>query len=184
MVEKEFVPVEESVGKSFQMDNFGNFRIVVKGKESEWVGYERIATLKIEDEQFIGVSEYYKGYLPTECTLRVEVVDEDGDSNFLKCKIISIEDKRILDHDDVEDIIREPGFDAEDYGYLVKESSQKDFVKIRITQFGNYAEQDRFFTKEEIIEYLTGAFPPEEFEVYDEDNNIINVRIDDGKVDG
>lgn len=171
---RRFVPTSECMEEAFQMDAFGNFRICVKGKESEWVGYERIAILDIDGEKFIGVSAYFEGYLPTECILRVEAVDEEGESNFFKCKIVDTEEDIILDSDDVEEILRDPTFDDEDYIYIVKKSSQKDFVKIKIISYDDSISGGKCLTSEEIIDVLIDAFAEGKYDIYDRNGNIIN----------
>lgn len=171
---KRFVPTPECAKKAFQMDDFGNFRIVVKGKEGDWVGYERVAMLDVDGEKFIGVSKYFDGYLPTECVMKVEVVDEDGEPNFFKFKVVNTVEDRILDHEEVDEILRDPPFDDEDYIYTVKESSQKDFVKIKMMQYGNCVNEGKYLTKEEIIDIIIDIFSTDEYDVYDEDGNIIN----------
>lgn len=175
---KEFIPVEEYKDKPFQMDGYGNFRIVLNGArgkiESEWVSYQEMAIIKVDTDLFIGVSDYYKGYLPTECMLKVEEVDEDGEPSFYKFKVADLIEDKIMSPKEIEDILINPPFDVEEYGIVVKPVSQKDFVKIRITQFGNTDTQDRFLSKEEVIDYVTDTFSAEDFDVYDEDNNLVN----------
>ncbi len=79
---KKHVPCDETYGKAFQMDDYGNFRIVVHGFTSEWVSYESIASLMLYDVQYIGVSAYYEGVLPHECVLKVEKTDiEDSEEH-------------------------------------------------------------------------------------------------------
>jgi len=175
---KKFVPIPECEDKPFQMDDYGNFRIAInsaKGKiYSSWTMYEGIAVVNVGTGLFIGVSNYYEGYLPTERLLRVEEVDEDGESNFFKCKVADLVADKVMGPQEIEEILRDPPFDVEEYGFNVKPASQKDFVKIRITQFGNVDEQDRFLSKEEIIDYIIDTFPAGEFDIFDENDNLIN----------
>jgi len=175
---KKFVPVPECEDKPFQMDDYGNFRIAInsaKGKiYSDWTIYKGVAAVHVGTGLFIGVSNYYVGYLPTERVLRVEEVDEDGESNFYKCKIADLIADKIMNPKEIEEILKDPPFDVEEYGFVVKPASQKDFVKIRIIQFGNVDEQDRFLSKEEIVDYIIDTFSAEDFDVYDENNNLIN----------
>lgn len=172
---RRFVPTPECMEETFQMDAFGNFRIWVKGKESEWVGYERIATLDVDGEKFVGVSAYFEGYLPTECVLKVEVVDEDGEPNFFKCKIVDTEEDKILDCEEVEEILKDPPFDDECYIYIVKESSQKDFVKIKMISYDGSISEGKCLTNEEIIDVLIDTFAEGKYDIYDRDGNIINI---------
>ena len=175
---KEFVPVDEYKDKPFQMDGCGNFRIIInsaRGKiESGWVAYQEIAVINTGTDLFIGVSDYYKGSLPTERVLKVEEVDEDGEPNFYKFKIADLVADKIMTPKETEEILINPPFDVEEYGFVVKPASQKDFVKIRITQFGNYNDQDSFLSKEEVIKYIIDTFSAEDFDVYDEDNFLVN----------
>ena len=175
---KEFEPTKEYKDRPFQMDGCGNFRIVInsaKGKiESRWVAYQEIAVVDVGTGLFIGVSDYYKGSLPTERLLKVEEVDEDGEPNFYKFKVADIVADKIMNPKEIEEILINPPFDVEEYGFVIKPASQKDFVKIRITQFGNYNEQDSFLSKEEVIKYIIDTFSAEDFDVYDDDNNVIN----------
>lgn len=175
---KKFLPIPECVDESFQMDDYGNFRIAVnsaKGKiYSNWTVYEGIAAVNVGTDSFIGVSNYHEGYLPTERILRVEEVDEDGESNFYKFKIADLKADKIMGPGEIDEILRDPPFDVEEYGFIVKSVSQKDFVKIRIVQFGNTDDQDRSLSKEEVIDYIVDTFSAEDFDVYDENNNLVN----------
>ncbi len=72
---KKHIPCAETDGKAFQMDDYGNFRIVVHGFPSDWVSYRSIASLMLYDVQYIGVSAYYEGVLPHECVLEVKKTD-------------------------------------------------------------------------------------------------------------
>ncbi len=69
---KKLEPCDEDVGKAFQMDDYGNFRIVVNGKSGEWKSYNSIATVEVDGILYIDVSAYYEGVLPHECVLKVE----------------------------------------------------------------------------------------------------------------
>lgn len=46
--------------------------------------------LDIDGERYIGVSPFHSNELPVRCVLRVEEVDEDGDANFYKFKIVDL----------------------------------------------------------------------------------------------
>ena len=161
------------------MDDYGNFRIAInssKGQiESDWVTYEEIATINIGNGLFIGVSDHYNGRLPTERLLRVEEIDEDGESNFYKFKIADLVEDRVLCPKEIDEILRDPPFDVEEYGFVVVSSSRKDFVKVKIIQFGNTDEQDRCLSKEEVVDYIIDTFPAVDFDVYNEENNIIEI---------
>lgn len=105
---KRFVPIPECVGKSFQIDDYGNFRIVVDDKESDWVDYQGIATLSIGEKLYIGVSDYFKGCLPTECVLKAEKRDDihkKEDEGFVKVKIVDKNKNEPLDMEDIEHVL-------------------------------------------------------------------------------
>lgn len=171
---EEHVATPETIGKPFQKDRYGNYRIVVKGHASEWCKRYQLATLKVDGEIYIGVSDIHDGHVPKECVAKIEVVDEDGEPNFYRFKIIDLAQNRALDLYDVYDTLGESPFDTEEYEFFVKGVSQEDFIKVRITQFGNYQESARLLTKEEVVDYIINTFSTGEFEVYDEDNNKIN----------
>jgi len=171
----EYVPTPETENKSFQEDSHGNFRIFVEGKLSQWERYDQIAFLKVEDRVYIGVTDFYRDYLPKGCALKVEIVDEDGEANFYKFKIIDLVADTILDKDDIEDILRDPSF-AEEYAFNIKESKLKDFVKIEITEFREFPLREYMMTKEDVEEYLKDTLPSEDFDVINEDGEKINTR--------
>lgn len=172
----EHVPTTETINRSFQEDSHGNFRIVVEGKSSEWEKYNEIAFLKVEDRTYIGVTDFYRDYLPKRCALKVEVVDEDGETNFYKFKIIDLVEDSLLDRDDVEDLLQDSSFVEEEYVFNIKESKLKDFVKIAITEFRNFPLQEHIMTKEEVEEYLKGTLPSEDFDIINEDGKKINTK--------
>ena len=58
----------------FQMDCYGHFRIVVDGIEGEPVSYEGIASVEVNGETYIGVSQYY-GAPPSERIFRLVPMD-------------------------------------------------------------------------------------------------------------
>lgn len=176
----ECVPTPDTANKSFQEDSHGNFRIFVEGKLSEWERYNQIAFLKVEDRAYIGATDFYRDYLPKRCAMKVEVVDEDGEANFYKFKIIDLIAGEVLCADDIEDILKDPVFCEGEYAFDIKESKLKDFVKIRITEFGNFPmerlSRDYMMTKEDVEEYLKGILLSEEFDVINEDGDKINTR--------
>lgn len=116
---KMYVPTPDSVGKSFQMDNYGNFRIVVNGMEGEWVGNHEMATVDVGTGLYIGVLKSFKGNIPAESVLRVEKVEEGENKkadivekksgkkheDFVQVKIFDKESKRNLDVEEIEDIL-------------------------------------------------------------------------------
>lgn len=169
----EYVPTPETMDKSFQEDSYGNFRIFVEGKLSQWRKYNEIAFLKVEDRTYIGVTDFYRDFLPKGCALRVEVVDEDGDANFYKFKITDLIADAVLDKDDIEDILQDPILVDGEYIFNIKESKLKDFVKIAITEL-EFPFQEHIMTKEDVEQYLKNALLPEEFEVINEDGEKIN----------
>ena len=164
----EYSPIPETKNKAFQEDSHGNFRITVNGKFSEWKRHNEIAILNMEGQTYIGVTDFYNGDLPKGCALRVEVVDEEGDANFYKFKIIDLVEDVVLDSDDVEDILLEPLFEGDEYAFNVKQSKMKDFVKIMIIEFD--------MTKEDVEEYLRNALPAEDYDIINEDGEKINTR--------
>ncbi len=178
------VSIPECIGKPFQYDYDGNFRIVVKGHASKWTSPYDIATLTIEGEWtgndeirsreiYIGVSELHTGDLPKECPLLITVVDGDGDANFIQVKIVDLEASKILDKDDVEEQLCDPIY-SDDMGVTVKASNIKDYVKVRITEFGIGAGNDSIMSKEDVECHLTRIFSSDEFDVLDVDGNKIN----------
>ena len=170
----EHVATPETANKSFQEDSHGNFRIFVEGKSSEWKKYNEIAFLKVDDRAYIGVTEYFRDYLPKRCVLRVEVVDEDGEANFYKFKIIDLIADTVLDREDVEDLLRDPlSTDEVEYTFNIKESKLKDYVKIAIIEFRDFREY--IMTKGDVEEYLKNELR-EEFDVINEDGEKINTR--------
>jgi len=72
---KKFEPCNECIGKAFQMDDYGNFRIVVHGFASKWVSYNSIASLEYDGVKYIGVSAYYEGTIPHECIVEIKKTD-------------------------------------------------------------------------------------------------------------
>ena len=80
-MDKEFVPTPETEGKPFQVDKWGNHRIVMKGKEGEWYKPHELATLEVVNKNgvvdvFISATDYMdSGSLPTGCVLKAVAVD-------------------------------------------------------------------------------------------------------------
>lgn len=178
------VPIPECIGKPFQYDYDGNFRIVVKGHASKWTSPYDIATLIIEGEWvgnddirskeiYISVSEFHTGDLPKECPLLITVVDRDGDANFIQVKIVDLEASKILDKDDVEEQLCDPIY-SDDMGVTVKVSSIKDYVKIKISEFGTKIGEYSIMSKEDVEDQLIRIFTSDEFDVLDVDGNKIN----------
>lgn len=120
-------------------------------------------------------ADFYRDYLPKRRALKVEVVDEDGEANFYKFKIIDLIADTVLDKDDVEDLLRESSFAEEDYAFNIKESKLKDFVKIAITDFREFP-RGNIMTKEDVEEYLKNTLLSEEFDVINEDGEKINTK--------
>ena len=172
----EYIPTQDTENRSFQEDPHGNIRILVEGETSEWKNPDEIAILKAHSRTYIGVTDSYQGDLPKRCALKVEVVDEDGDMDFYKFKIIDLIEDTVLDRDDVEDLLQEPLFEEEEYTFNIKESKLEGFVKIAMTVCGHPSLSGRIMTKEEIEEYLRNTLLPEEFEVINEDGEKINAK--------
>ena len=85
-MDTEFVPTPETEGKPFQVDKYGNHRIVMKGKESEWYKPKELATLKVDNKNgttdvFFALANMYYGALPTGRVLKAVVVDEDAEDD-------------------------------------------------------------------------------------------------------
>lgn len=55
----------------FQMGENGSFRIFHQGLGSEWTSYNSIATVHVGKRVFAGVTDFFDGYLPTECVFEV-----------------------------------------------------------------------------------------------------------------
>lgn len=68
---KKFEPSDEDIRDAFQIDDYGNFRIVIHGDKGEWANYQGIAKLEHGGRIYIAVSQYFKGVLPHECILEV-----------------------------------------------------------------------------------------------------------------
>lgn len=130
-----YEPVPEYRGKSFQMDARGNFRIVVKGREGLWETYEGIANIEVDGEKYIGVSDYYKGSLPTECVLKVQKVDEYGYHGYVRLKIADIRSNfpEILNKDDIKELLTDI-LQPNNYIYYLKEipGDKEGFFKVKI----------------------------------------------------
>lgn len=172
----EYIPTFETKDKAFQEDAQRNFRIVVEGKSSEWKRRGDIAILNVHGRMYIGVSDLYHEDLPKKCALKVDVVDEDGDTDFYKFKIIDLIAETILGRDDVEDILRDPLFAEDEYRFDVRDSKLKGFIKIMISERGDPSLSWRVNSKKEVEDYLNNVFVPEEFEVINEDGEQINVK--------
>ncbi len=121
------IPVSESVGKSFQKDDYDNFRIVVDGKESDWVEYQGIATIEVDSVLYIGVSKYQKGRLPTETILKLEKVEgkdekrekEKNKEDYVKIKIVDKSTGKSLEAEDIEDVLN--SVLKHDFNFTIKE---------------------------------------------------------------
>jgi hypothetical protein len=122
------------------------------------------------------VTDFYRDYLPKRCALKVDVVDEDGQTNLYKFKIIDLIADTVLDRDDVEDLLQDPLLVDGEYAFNIKESKLKDFVKIAITEFRDFPLREHIMTKEEVEEYLKGTLLSEEFDVINADGEKINMR--------
>lgn len=103
-------PIQETEGKAFQTDPYGNFRIIIDRKESEWVTYSGVATLKVDNKFYFGVSKYFQGTFPTECVLKVEKYDEflekkEKNKGFVMVKITDIATNENLDGIEIKQIL-------------------------------------------------------------------------------
>lgn len=171
----EHEPTPETADRPFQVDKYGNYRITVKGKSSEWHKHYQLAALKVDDQIYIGVSRSHDGDLPKECVLRVDKVDEDGESNFYQFKIVDIEENKILDRYDVFDIIYDPVY-GDDYNVVVKESKRKDFVKIRIAEIAPFGskEPDKILNDEDVKDFIIDAFDLHQVDIYNTEGELVN----------
>ena len=180
----EFVPTLGTEGKPFQVDEYGNHRIVMKGKESTWHKPQELATLKVVNEDgtvdiFIAVNDMHVGgSLPTGCVLKTATVDEDGDVGYYKFKFIDLVTDEILDTDGVFDALSESTFER-DYDIKVKMSTsgRADFVKIKITAIDAMGREDldRVLNRDDVVDYLVNALDKYEFDIYDELYEVINL---------
>lgn len=55
----------------FRFNSRGWFQIIVDGHESEWSSYDSIATLKVGDDTYLGISQYFDGNLPAEQVIKL-----------------------------------------------------------------------------------------------------------------
>lgn len=174
----EYEPTPETADRPFQVDKYGHYRITVKGKSSEWYNHYQLATLKVDDQIYIGVSSSHDGDLPKECVLKVEKVDEDGEANFYQFKIVDIElspATRVLDRYDVFDIIYDPVY-GDDYNVIVKESKRKNFVKIMIIEIAPFGskEPDKILDEKAVKDFIIDAFDLYQVDIYNTEEELIN----------
>ena len=173
-----YIPTPETKSNAYQEDKFGNFRIVVREEESDWIDtYDGIASLKIDGELFIGVSPYWGDILPSGCVLKIQKADEDGDTDFYSFKISDLYQDIVLDSTKIEDLLRESGSYVEgDYNFSVKHSKREGFVKIRIIEFAvpGREGQDKTLNEEEVKDFLIDTFDPCNYDVIDIQENKIN----------
>jgi len=175
----EFVPVPETEGKPFQVDKYGNHRIVMNGKEGVWHKPYELSTLEVDNKNgttdvFFAVTGLYTESLPTESVLNVTIVDEDGDSDFYQFKILDIVNDKSLDADGVFDVLQESTF-IQGYDFRVKESKHADFVKIKVVKLGvGCRSVDKVLDIYGVIDYLVNTLDRYEFDIYDTDHRLIN----------
>jgi len=176
----EFMPVPETEGKPFQIDKYGNHRIVMKGKEGVWHKINEMSTLEVDNKNgtkdvFFAVTKLHTGPLPTECVLKAVVVDEDGDSDFYQFKIVDLVKNEILDADDVLNILQESTFEK-DYLVNVKDSKRDDFVKIKVSEINilDYEGLNKVLDRDGVLDYLMRTLDKHEFDIYDHDHFLIN----------
>jgi len=104
-------PTSETEDKPFQVDNYGNFRIIVNSKESEWVSYSEVALLEHNGRNYFGVSKYFQRIFPTECVLRVDIYDpsiakeQELLKNCIAMRIIDKSNGRPLSAKDIEKML-------------------------------------------------------------------------------
>ncbi len=172
-----YVPVKEDIDKAFQMDRFGNFRIVVGDKQSKWVSYQEIAALNIEDDTYIGVSKFFEGIIPTESVFKIKEADMDGDTDFYVFKVIDSDQDLVLDSEQVEDLLIENDIYSGDFTFHVRPVRDTDFFKIKIIEIepaGSY-ESDKLLNKEEVTDFMIDAFPSlGSYDIFDAKGDKIN----------
>lgn len=176
----EFVPVPETEGKPFQIDKYGNHRIVMKGKEGIWHKIHELSTLEVDNKNgtkdvFFAVTELHTGSLPTECVLKAIVVDEDGDSDFHQFKIVNLFCDEILRADSLLNILRESTLEQY-YHINVKASKRDDFVKIKVVELNilGFEDFDKVLDRDGVSDYLVKTLDRHKFDIYDHDHLLIN----------
>ncbi len=174
--DKRHVPVFTSGDGTYQEDEFGNFRIIVKGQKSDWEDlYDGIAHINVDGELYIGVSSFWGDTMPSNCALKVQRVDEEGEEGFYKFRFTDRIIDEIIGQRNLEDILREPMTENQDYGFVVKETNIKDFIKVKITDLST----GKFLSREDVDKYLYNAFSSVEFDVIDEKGKKINIKEED-----
>jgi len=183
-MDTEFVPTPETDGKPFQVDKYGNHRIVMKGVKSDWYKPKELATLEVVNKNgnmdiFISATFMHPGPLPTECVLRAVVVDEDGDDGYYKFKFVDLVTDKVLDAGNVLSVIKECTR-GQDYGVSVRASGRVDFVKIKVIAFDAYGQEYmiRQLNRDDVLDFLRRTLDPYEFDIYDEENEVINLPIE------
>jgi hypothetical protein len=176
----EFMPIPETEGKPFQVDRYGNHRIVMKGKESIWFKKYELATLKVNNkdgstDRFFAITDMYYGVLPTMCVLKAVVVDEDGDSDYFQFKIVDLMKNEILEDCGVFNALQASTFE-QDYCISVKMSKRDDFIKIKVVEHNSLgcSNLDKVLDKDGVTNYLVDALDRHEFDIYDSDHVLIN----------
>ena len=185
-MDTEFVPTPETEGKPFQVDKYGNHRIVMKGKESEWYKPKELATLEVVNKNgivdvFIAATDYvHSGFLPTGCVLKTVLVDEDGDSDYYKFKFVDLVTDEVLDVDEVSSALSACTRE-QDYDVSVKASGIVDFVKIKVTAL-DIGREDlaRVLDRDGVVDYLMSVPDPYEFDIYNEQQEVINLPNEKG----
>lgn len=171
--DKRHVPAFTSEDGTYQEDEFRNFRIIVKGVESDWKDlYDGIAHLEVDGELYIGVSSFWGNTIPSRCALKVQKVDEEGEEGFYKYRFTDRIIDEIIGPKDLEDILRDPIAENQDYGFIAKDTKIKDFIKLRITDLST----GKSLNREEVNEYIYEAFSSIEFDVIDEKGKKINIK--------
>lgn len=170
------VPTAETKNSMYQEDLFGNFRIIVGEEESSWQDtYDGIASLKIDGDLFIGVSQYWGNVLPSRCVLKVKTVDENGDTDFYKFKVVNLCQDIVLDNIEVADLLIEKTY-TEDHTIFVKTTKRNGFVKIKIIQIAPFGsdEPDKILNEEEVTDFIIDTFNSCDYDVIDIKENKIN----------
>jgi hypothetical protein len=76
----------------FEMDCYGNFRIIVDGIKSEPSEYHGIANLEFNNKRYIAVSDFFKGIIPTETVIEVTVLPTESE-DAIECNMFRPDDE-------------------------------------------------------------------------------------------
>lgn len=60
---------------AFEFDQEGNHRIIVNGVESDWHGYQFLASATVQGKLYVGATQYYDGVMPVEQVLEITALE-------------------------------------------------------------------------------------------------------------